>query len=125
VAQLRRCSITQFLVQLIFPILHKIDHRQNNSYQRRRPTEEEATTRSGAVRRAAAAHSVPAALSPSRARGPVETAVKEMDADGRTAEEVWRLVPASGGAVLASTAMVSITAVTLLSVRGKTRRLLD
>jgi hypothetical protein len=43
--------------------------------------------------------------------------VKERDANGRTAEEV-RLVPASGAAVIASTAMVSITAVTLLSVRG-------
>lgn len=50
-----------------------------------------------------------AALSPrpTRPRVPVEAAEKEGDADGRTAEG-RRPVPASGDAVLASTAMVSI-----------------
>ena len=53
------------------------------------------------------------ALSPRPTRGtrprvPVEAAAKERNADGRTAVEGRRPVPASGGAVLASTAMVSI-----------------
>jgi len=49
-------------------------------------------------------------LSPpsTRPQVPVEAAAKERKADGRTAAEGRRPVPASGGAVLASTAMVSI-----------------
>nr|CAB3450872.1 unnamed protein product [Digitaria exilis] len=45
---------------------------------------------------------------PTRRRVPVEAAEKERDADGRTEAEGRRPVPASGDAVLASTAMVSI-----------------
>lgn len=71
--------------------------------------------RRGAARRAPVALPLPAALSPSRPRGLVGAAAKERDADGRTAAEGRIPVPASGGAVLASTvAMVSITSVTLL-----------
>lgn len=46
----------------------------------------------------------------SRPRGVVEAAAaaKERDADGRTAQEGQRVVPARGGAVLASAALVSI-----------------
>jgi hypothetical protein len=57
-------------------------------------------------RRAPATLPVPAALSPSRPRGLEEAAAKERDADGRTEVEAQWPVPASGGAVLASTAMV-------------------
>jgi hypothetical protein len=90
--QLLRRSITQPPVQLIFPIVPNIDHRKQ-LYKGDQPKRQ---------RRAQAALPVPAA-------GPA----KERDADGRTSVEARWPVPASGGAVLESTAMVSITVFTL------------
>jgi hypothetical protein len=47
---------------------------------------------------------------PTRPRAPVEATAKERKANGRTAAEGRRSVPASGGAVLTRTAMVAILA---------------
>uniref|UniRef100_A0A0A9H613 Nucleoside diphosphate kinase 2 n=1 Tax=Arundo donax TaxID=35708 RepID=A0A0A9H613_ARUDO len=77
--------------------------------------------RRGTARRAPAAPAL--SLTPSRPRGLVEAAPNDRHADGRTAPEGRRLAPASGSAVLASTAMVSITPPPHCSVRTKTRLL--